>query len=513
MTDKVRDRMRSFLDIQPPIARSYNVWGDADYDGNAAKNRIWYRGQANELEQFWKQTPAPSDRLRFWSAVPLVGREIEKIHTGIPSLVVDTLTDIVVSDLQQVDAGEGAVAEAWAEIADENDFYDLVAEAVREALVVGDGAFRVSIDRELSALPIVEFVPGDRCDFHYRRGRLHEVCFRSERDGYTLVEEYKRGRIENRVLKGEQRGWPSDFGLDVPDFYEWDGDFMMAVPLKFFPSKLYEGRGGSVFDAKGGAFDAVDECWSQWMDALRKARTKEYVPETLIPRDPHTGELRMPNAFDNAFIMVEGTAAEGVANNVEVVQPDIRHDSYLGTYVTALDLALMGVVSPSTLGIDVKKLDNAEAQREKEKATLYTRNRMVTVLQKALPKLVHACVHAWQTANGMPLSEFDVDIQFGEYANPSFESVVETVGKARVQGIMSIEACVEELYGDTRDDEWKAEEVARLKAEGGMAEVMEPTVGITWEDVANASAGEREPVRDDGGAGAGPDGGCGGEGA
>ena len=91
MTDKVREGMRSFLEIQPPVARSYNVWGTVDFDGNAVKNRLWYRGQANELEQFWKETPTPSDRLRFWSAVPLVGREIEKIHTGVPALVADVL--------------------------------------------------------------------------------------------------------------------------------------------------------------------------------------------------------------------------------------------------------------------------------------------------------------------------------------------------------------------------------------------------------------------------------------
>lgn len=136
--------------------------------------------------------------------------------------------------------------------------------------------------------------------------------------------------------------------------------------------------------------------------------------------------------------------AEGVANKVEVVQPEIRHESYVQTYSNALDICMQGLVSPSTLGIDVKKLDNAEAQREKEKVTLYTRNQIVTKLQQALPQLVRACVWAWRTSQGMMPTDFDVDVEFGEYANPSFESMVETVGKARVQGIMSVEACVEE---------------------------------------------------------------------
>ena len=76
----------------------------------------------------------------------------------------------------------------------------------------------------------------------------------------------------------------------------------------------------------------------------------------------------------------------------------------------------------------------------------------------------------------MSVPEYEVDITFQDYANPSFESQIETIGKGRQQGILSIEACVEELYGDDRDDEWKEEEVARLKAEQGLAEIDEPMV-------------------------------------
>ena len=81
--------------------------------------------------------------------------------------------------------------------------------------------------------------------------------------------------------------------------------------------------------------------------------------------------------------------------------------------------------------------------------------------------------------NNQGPEEIEVDIPFGEYANPSFESQVETVGKGKTQGIMSIEACVEELYGDSKDEEWKKEEIARLKAEQGIATVEEPGVNLT----------------------------------
>ena len=47
---------------------------------------------------------------------------------------------------------------------------------------------------------------------------------------------------------------------------------------------------------------------------------------------------------------------------------------------------------------------------------------------------------------------------------------------------MSIEAAVEELYGDSRDEEWKAEEVKRLKAEQGIAELEGPGVNMSADD-------------------------------
>ena len=141
---------------------------------------------------------------------------------------------------------------------------------------------------------------------------------------------------------------------------------------------------------------------------------------------------------------------------------------------------MQGIISPSTLGIDVKKLDNAEAQREKEKTTLYTRNAIVEALQETLPEVVGAALNAYNILNGQAVKEVKVDIPFGEYANPSFESQIETMAKARPGvALMSVEAQVEELYGDTRDDAWKQEEVARLKAEQGTAEVNEPGVNMT----------------------------------
>lgn len=473
--DRMREGIKSWLRIQPARQGVITINEILDFESNAAKNRIWYRGESEELKQLYNQLDG--DRTRFWSAVSTAGLEIRKIHVGLPAMIVDIITSIVIGDMNDIDVSERE--EEWKLITNENAFKELVGDAITEALEIGDGAFKISFDTNLSEYPIIEFYPGDKIDIKCNRGRVSEIVFKTpyyaKGQEYVLLEHYGIGYINYELLKDGR-----DIELStVPELAElkpitWEDKFMMGAVLRFYKSSKWKGRGKSIFDAKIDNFDALDEAWSQWMDALRKNRTKEYIPDSMLPRNPKTGQVLAPNAFDNAYIQTETPMTEGQQHKIELVQGDIAHESYLATYVTALDLCLQGIISPSTLGIDVKKLDNADAQREKEKATLYTRNKIVETLQGVLPKFIDNVFKAYDTYRKAPLKETEVEVTFGEYANPSFESQVETISKAKAGGIMSIEASVDELYGDTKEDDWKNDEIARLKNEQGIVELEEP---------------------------------------
>jgi hypothetical protein len=73
-----------------------------------------------------------------------------------------------------------------------------------------------------------------------------------------------------------------------------------------------------------------------------------------------------------------------------------------------------------------------------------------------------------------PLEEIDIDVSFGEYANPSFEAVVETLSNPNTP--MSIEAKVDEMWGDSKDKAWKDEEVKRIKEQQGIVTMDEPAL-------------------------------------
>ena len=483
LNENIKKTVRSWLNVLPASPYNFQINEMLDFEGHCIRNRIWYRGDSNELEQFYKQNRENADRFKFWACDCTPGMEIRKIHTGLPGLIVRTLAAAVLPDMNDFEFGSAKHENLWADIAEDNTFQKKIEGALKEALYIGDGAFKVSIDTQVSQLPILEWYAGDRVEFVRQRDRIREVVFKTpyleKGRTYVLNERYGYGYILNELYYDNKlvplETISATAGLKDVAF---ESSQILAVPFMVYESSKYEGRGGSIFDGKLDAFDSLDETWSQWMDALRAGRAKEYIPETLIARDPANGGLMRPNAFDNRFIATASDMGEGAQNKISIEQPVIPHESYLASYVTALDLCLQGVISPSTLGIDVKKLDNAEAQREKEKTTLYTRNSIVEALQNTLPKVVEMCINANNLLNGHLPEEVEVNIPFGEYANPSFESQVETVAKARQGGIMSIERCVEELYGDSLDEHCKNEEIERLKAEQGVQDMIEPSVNL-----------------------------------
>lgn len=379
-----KDMVMKLLKIQPAQdVRVITIREPLSFETNVLRNRLWYRGDPSELDQFFKQTAIDSvSRSRFWAAVPSADLNIRKIHSGLPAMIVERLADIVISDLDNIELETEREQETWDSISEDNDFPKLLGESINDTLVAGDGAFKLTLDTEISEYPLIEFYSGEHVEYKRTRGRLQEVIFTSyytvEDKTYRLEESYGRGYVNYSLYDEKGKEVPLSFVPELSGLQDvtFSGDFLMAVPVMFFKSPKWTGRGKSLFDSKADSFDALDEVISQWIDAIRSGRVQKYIPEELIPKNPETGALMRPNPFDNQFIKLNTVLAEKEkSGQVDMVQPDIYYEAFVASYANALDMCLQGILSPSTLGIDLKKLDNAEAQREKEKATLYTRSR------------------------------------------------------------------------------------------------------------------------------------------
>ncbi|EJT6172468.1 capsid protein [Clostridium perfringens] len=469
-----------YLNVQPALTNPITIQEAYTYETNVIRNKLWYRGEPYELDQFFKNISSdPVNKARFWSAVPSEDLSIRKIHSGLPAMIADKLSDIVVADLDSIEVTGENYNTLWEEIRKDNKFDDMLGDIIATTLVSGDGAFKLSIDTEISKYPIIEFFDGDKVEYITQRGRLKEIKFytfytKNNRQ-YKLSETYGKGYINYNLYdsNGNEVSLNTlDETRELADVTYKD-DFIMAVPLMFFKSPKFEGRGKSIFDNKSDAFDALDEVISQWIDAIRDGRVQKYIPEDLVPKDIN-GNLMKPNPFDNRFLKVGSSLTEDAKNEIDMKQANINYEAYVESYSNAIDMCLQGIISPSTLGIDLKKTDNAEAQREKEKTTLYTRGKLVDILTEVIPELVNIILKTNDVLNKKNTREYEVSIGFGEYASPSFDAVVETVGKAKTYGVMSIEQCIEEMYGDTWTDEDKEEEIKRIKEQNGYLVAEEP---------------------------------------
>jgi hypothetical protein len=177
--DKVRDMVKKWLDIEPANEKKLVIKQSMSFNTNVLKNSLWYRGEGEELEQFFQNVRENGvSSGRFWAADSIT-EDIRKVHSGLPAVIVDVLSQRVITDIQDIKFTNDSAKARWEEIAKENKFDTLLLKAVTDTLVTGDGAFKINIDPRVSKRPIVDFYPADRVEFMTKYGRLFGVIFSS----------------------------------------------------------------------------------------------------------------------------------------------------------------------------------------------------------------------------------------------------------------------------------------------------------------------------------------------
>ena len=153
----IQNFIKKLFRIQPAREREIVIIEPHTFLADVIRNKLWYRGDSAELEQYFKKTARwDVEKARFWAAT--AQGKVRKMHSGIVSTVVDRYRDIVLADLDAVTFGEGqeALNELWTEIFEKADLNNVIGEAISGVLASGDGAFKITAD-ECSPYPIVEF--------------------------------------------------------------------------------------------------------------------------------------------------------------------------------------------------------------------------------------------------------------------------------------------------------------------------------------------------------------------
>ena len=149
-------------------------------------------------------------------------------------------------------------------------------------------------------------------------------------------------------------------------------------------------------------------------------------------------------------------------SEITTTQPQINADQYANEANRIIANCLLGKLSPCSLGIDLMRQDNAEAQREKEKTTIATRNKIISKQKQIIKETIELLIifnQYLQTGIINLEQSFDFNIDFDEFANPSFEERIGYLSSIYASGGISEERYVEEVWHDKLDDEKMKKEI------------------------------------------------------
>lgn len=472
---------------------------------------VWYDGDGDELLNFYTRENyigfnyepfyMRNKKNYFW-AISSTEAQIKRTHSGQPRNIVDTLVNIMPFPL--ISAGEDTkkLQAVVRESGLEQVYKD---EQLPLTLVEGWGCWKINWDKDVSDYPSVEYVSAENVDFIYKNGKIIGIVFKnyytSDKKRYLLLEtrsiEWKpnssaaEGSEGERVLviTNELYELPMNMAatdddtplkkVDLKTVPELESveerieigpfDKLFAVPCVLLGNTSRQwGYGRSIFTGKIDLFDDLDQALSQSSNAVRLSTPIEYIDEEYLERDKN-GLPKKPKAYDRKYVMMKGQKnGDGVSTGqpVQITQPSVEFSRYSDHAVQILLQILNGILSPATLGIDIAKKDNAAAQREKEKVTIFTRNALINGEERILRSLMEQMLMAkeFMDTGAVSVHSYDISVKFNEFADDSFENKLEALGKAYDMEEISTDMYLNKLYGDTLSEEERAAEKEFLES-------------------------------------------------
>lgn len=458
--------------------REYDVW----YEGDSDELLNFYTVQTN-INYNYEPWYDRNKRGYFWS-ISSTENDIKRTHSGQPRNIVDTLVSIIGKPEVHAGMKENKIQHAdntLRDVLEDNEFWDTyIFEQMPMTLVEGWGCYKIDWNKDISDYPLIKYYRAKDVEFIYQDKRLVGIIFKDfYTDGkfhdYLITETraVKKGNLyihkevfklagddiqpmsDDEVAKVEELAQIDLEPVVIDNFKKF-----LAVPTIFYKDVVdNDGYGRSIFTGKVDQFDDLDQCLSQSSNTVRRSTPVEYFNTDFLERDPITKLPKMPHVYDRKYTsFVGGRTVDGASNStqpVQVTQPQLQFNEYSVEAQNILLQIISGIMSPATLGIDVAKKDNADAQREKEKITIFTRNVLIQAETRILKNLFNQVLAAVQMMNAVEGSQvvlctdWSISVKFSEFADDSFENKLQKLGEAYVKGTISTDMYLEKLYGES----------------------------------------------------------------
>lgn len=455
---------------------------------NAKQCKIWYGGNANDLLSYytefemkgWAKNPIYNRNLRnsFWG-LSASECKIKRVHSGLPRKLIDKISEIV-GDCNF----ETKEKPRLNKIFEFNNFNFKVRQYGRPmTLAQGWGAYKIDVNPKFKH-PIIEY---------YEAENVKYICECGLITGFIFIHKYEYK--SKKFVEYELRYVDYDKNGSVIDYYifekvsdtqlkpatykdaglkEKEGKIIegllepLAVESRYYYDAINgDNYGRSILDGKLGLYDEIDETLSIASRTNRVSTPIEYIDTELLDVNPITHKRELPHRWDREYVKKDGLIdSDGKMTNqgIVVTQPKVNFLEYNDRINFLITQAINGDVSPATLGLELARKDNAQAQREKEKVTLVTRNNVIEQEKPFMIKIAKM-VLLMQDYIDNPKAKLDIEkynditVDYDEFASPSFEEQAKTLTEMLNYKAISPKEFVEKLYRKDKTDEEKQIEI------------------------------------------------------
>lgn len=416
-----------------------------------------------------------------------------------------------------------------------------------ETLGLGDAAWHVHFDPEISDYPIIELVPPERLGLRKKYNRIVEyiikqqVILDDEPQDYELHTCYTKRR--KKVQKNGATRYVDD-GI-LQQFKIWNGSRyvqrdkelkskifkaygieektvlpLVDFPVVYLPNTLNSTQGaGAYTNARpyGVVYGlesvsaALDEILSNCVDTVRKSFPFLLIDEQMIPSNVQGDKDK--GAFStrrHSYVLPKNV--KEAEKLLQQIQAKLNTSEFVESAKFQINIALNKVgINAATLGLQLSGHVEAEAtQNAKERNSIRTRNAFASDYERYLSKLfavllqyddyVNGSTVAKDTATGEEAYVAEtyegIKATFRKYIVDTPEEIAEVLAKKVQQSLMSIFAAVREQHPDW-DDDTVYKETNLIYAEKNLQmQVVDPSKPVKQSTVITGQT--EEPEENDG---------------
>ncbi len=446
---------------------------------------------------------------------------------GIIPMICESIAKLVCSSGYDFDdTVPPKIKERLQAILEENEFdTEMLKPSIIETIGLGDAAWHIHFDPEISSLPIIELIPPERLAIKRKGNRILEytvkqqITIDNEPLDYELHTVYSRRK--KKVIKDGALRWIDDGILqkyrifDGAHFHDKDEELKAKVfnaygiketnvlplvdfPLVYLPNNLNNAQGakscegarpyGVVFGLDS-VSAAIDEILSNCVDTVRKSFPYLLIDEQMIPSDirgdKDTGAF---STRRHSFLLPKN--AQDAEKLLQQIQAKLNTTEFVESVKFQINIALNKVgINAATLGLQLSGHVEAEGtQNAKERNSIRTRNSLASDYERNLSKLFAVILQYEDYINGSTIATdmatgktaivaedyHGIKAAFRKYIIDTPEEISEVLARKVQANIMSVFAAVREQHPDW-DDEAIYKEANLIYAErsGGNMQVVD----------------------------------------